>query len=204
MIQCVLGSCTVCQRFVEAGGGGDSHAPTCMRGRSSFANKRIERTGKTARAWDVTLNPSGNKTHTASHVNFFLLPFIWRLWWKSFIAPKKWSSLQGQQGAPKKKKKSLENPRVYSSFLVAALSSSNQTVSSRSIADAKGQLQVQPGQGAGLCDKAAAAQHKMRIQNHLWGNTEKTWRGPYRWRNVEIKWLHNDLLCGRREFLSRV
>lgn len=87
----VFWSCSVFarQQYWRAGGDGDSHAPTCTRGRSSFANKRIERAGnqQTERACDVTLYPSGNNTNRAAHVNF-LLPFIWRLRWKPFIAPK--------------------------------------------------------------------------------------------------------------------
>lgn len=46
--------------------------------------------------------------------------------------------------------KSLENPHVYASFAVAALNSSNQTVFSLSIVNAKGHPQVQPRQDACL------------------------------------------------------
>lgn len=140
----VFWSCSVFarQQYWRARGDGDSHAPTCTRGRSSFANKRIERAGnqQTERACDVTLYPSGNNTNRAAHVNF-LLPFIWRLRWKSFIAPKS-ALMPKPAGSGGKSWKS----HCLLFFRCGSVNSSNQTVSSLSIVNIKGQLQVQPGQ----------------------------------------------------------
>lgn len=142
------------QRVCRGPGDGDSHAPTCTRGRSSFANKRIERAGnqQTERAWDVTLYPRGNNTNTASHVNF-LLPFIWRLWWKSFIAHKSALVLRPAGNAGKSWK---------SSCLLFFRSGSVEQLLSNCLFSVYGERQRYNQDRMLVCDKASAPEHKMR------------------------------------------
>lgn len=75
------------------------------------------------------------------------------------LLPLKVHSFQGQRGA----RKSLGNTRVYSSVAVAALSSSNQTVSSPSIVSVKRAKRKYDQDRMRVCDKAAAPEHEMRI-----------------------------------------